>query len=376
MDFQLTADQEMLAKTAGAFAKQSSPVTRFRALRDNAVGYEKSVWRQMGELGWLGVAFPESMGGLGGTFVDVALILEKLGATLVPEPLIPSVVLGGMALRLAGNAEQHKRWLEPMMEGKTTLALAYAERNSRFDLERIETRAERAGSGYKLTGQKSFVLNGHAADQVIVSAKGPDGLSLFVIDAGSPGFKAQPIRTLDGQRAAIVTLEGATIEAERVLGVPGSSKPVLEHVLDYAAAAACAEGLGICQTVLELTVDYLKTREQFEVKIGTFQALQHRAVEMFVEVELVRSMNILAAASVDHGNAPERARDISAAKAHLAASGKHVTQQAIQLFGGVGITDEHDIGLYFKRMHALNTLFGDEEHHLERLASLPTFAAD
>jgi alkylation response protein AidB-like acyl-CoA dehydrogenase len=381
MNFDLSQDQKLLVDTAAAFARKESPVTRLRAMRQDPVGYSKSVWKQMGELGWLGILLPESLGGFGGAFSDAALVLEKLGTTLVPEPYIASVVLAGSTLLTAGGEAQKKRWLEPLAAGDTTLALAYAERESRFDPLRIATRAQKTGKAYRLSGEKVFVLNGHAADAIVVSARTSgavtdrEGISAFVVDAGTRGLTTRPIKTMDGHHAAMLTFDDVEVEADRLLGSEGSAAAALERALDLGAAAACAEGVGIMQTVLAMTREYLCTREQFGVKIGTFQALQHRCVDMFIETELARSASMMASIKADDPDEIERKTAISAAKVQLAVSGRFVTQQAIQLHGGIGVTDEHDVGLYFKRMHVLNTLFGDEEHHLARFASLPTFTA-
>lgn len=382
MDFELSDDQKMLVDTAAGFAKKESPVRRLRDLREDAIGYQPAMWRRMGEMGWLGIPFPEDLGGFGGSFLDLALVLEQLGTTLVPEPLIPAVVLGGMTILRAGSAAQHARWLSPLIEGKTTLALAYAERQARYDVTDVRTRAEPAGpggpggsGGYRLTGEKVFVLNGHAADALVVSAMAPGGLSLFVLDRDTPGMTIQSIKTMDGHRAAMVRLDGAVAEADRRLGGEGEAGPVLDAVMDLAAAAACAEGLGIVRSALDMTLDYLKTREQFGAKIGTFQALQHRAVDMFVEVELCRSMAIYAGIEAQSADPVARQGAVSAAKAQLAEGGRYVVRQAIQLHGGVGCTDEHDIGLYFKRLHVLSALFGDGDHHTARFAALPSFTA-
>jgi alkylation response protein AidB-like acyl-CoA dehydrogenase len=381
MNFDLSQDQKLLVDTAAAFARKESPVTRLRAMRQDAIGYSKAMWKQMGELGWLGVLLPESLGGFGGTFVDAALVLEKLGTTLVPEPYIASVVLAGSTILGAGTDTQHKRWLEPLMAGDATLALAYAEREGRFDPLRIATRAQKTGNVYRLRGEKVFVLNGHAADAIVVTARTSGeaadrgGVSAFVVDAGARGLTTRPIKTMDGHHAAILTFEDVEVEVDRLLGGEGKAAPTLEKALDLGAAAACAEGVGIMQTVLAMTRDYLCTREQFGVKIGTFQALQHRCVDMFIETELARSASMMASIKADDPDETERKSAISAAKVQLAVSGRFVTQQAIQLHGGIGVTDEHDVGLYFKRMHVLSTLFGDEEHHLARFASLPTFTA-
>jgi alkylation response protein AidB-like acyl-CoA dehydrogenase len=228
-----------------------------------------------------------------------------------------------------------------------------------------------------LRGEKVWVLGGHAADLLLVSARtgggGAGGLSLFAVDRGAPGLEVRPVATMDGRRAAMVRLGGVEVGEERLVGDEGGALPVLEEVLDAGAAAACAEGVGIADAVLRMTVGYLTTREQFGVPIGSFQALQHRAVDMFVETELLRSIALEAAIRVG-GDEPEaRAAAVSAAKVQLSTGGRFVTSQGIQLHGGIGVTDEHDVGLYFKRMQVLASLFGDEEYHVTRFSSLPGF---
>jgi alkylation response protein AidB-like acyl-CoA dehydrogenase len=378
MDFELSEDQKLLVDTVQSFVKRDSPVERMRKLRDHDVGWEKQVWQRMGELGWLGVMFPESAGGLGLAFQDAALVVEQLGMSLVPEPYLPLIV-AGVPLSQLGSSEQHDRFLAPVLAGQASLALAYAEEASRNDVTRITTRAEKQGSSYKLTGAKSFVLNGHAADTLIVSARtsGGDaernGISLFVLDRHAPGINVQTIQMMDGKKGAMVRLDGAEAPADRLLGTEGQAADVLELALDYGAAAACAEGAGIMQTVLKMTRDYLAERKQFGKPIGSFQALQHRAVDMFVETELSRSTAVMAMIQVEAKDPALRKRAVSAAKVQLAKSGGFVTRQGIQLHGGIGVTDEHDVGLFFKRMHSLNTLFGDEMFHTHRFASLPSF---
>lgn len=374
MDFELDPDQQMLAKTVADFAKNESPVARFRSLRDDEIGYDPAVWKKMGELGWLGIPFSESLGGFGGGFVDCAIVLENLAATLVPEPYLASVVLGGMTLARAGNASQHAAYLAPMIEGETSLALAYSEAQSRYDVGAVETTAAPDGAGYRIAGEKVWVLNGHHADQLIVSAKAPGGVSLFVVPRDAPGLRVKVAKTIDGHKAAFIRFEDVTVGADARLGEEGSGTAVLDRTMDFAAAAAVAEGVGIASTMLQMTVDYLGTREQFGVKIGSFQALQHRAVDMYAETELLRSISMAAMVRADDDDSSVRRGDISAAKYQLATGGIWVAQQSLQLHGGIGVTDEHDIGLYFKRMYALNALFGDQEHHVARFANDPAFA--
>jgi alkylation response protein AidB-like acyl-CoA dehydrogenase len=374
MDFELNEDQQMLAQTVADFAKKESPVERYRKLRDGDPGWDRKVWRHMGELGWLSVPFPESVGGYGGTFVECALILEQLGKSLVPEPYLASVVLGGLTVLRAGNAEQHERYLSPMIAGEASLALACTEEDGRYDVTAVATEARKDGAGYVLTGEKQWVLNGHGADHLVVSAKAPGGLSLFVVPKDAPGLSVRRVRTIDGHGAAFVRLEGVKVGPEARLGEEGSAGPVLERAMDYGAAAAVAEGLGVAQAVLDMTVEYLGTREQFGVKIGTFQALQHRAVDMFVEVELLRSISMASMVRADQDDDAARRGAVSAAKYQLATGGFWVVSQGIQLHGGIGVTEEHDVGLYFKRMQVLNALFGDAEHHVARYAADPAFA--
>jgi len=369
MNFSLDDDQRMLVDAALGFTRKQSPVARMRKLRDDPIGWSPEVWRQMGELGWLGLPFPEAVGGIGGSFVDLALVLEQLGQTLVPEPIIPSLV-AGMAIVQAGDAAQQRAHLSAMVAGQASLALAWAEADGRYDPGRVATRAERTPAGFRLTGHKRFVLDGHAAAQLVISARDAGAVALFVVDAATPGVRVRPVRTLDGRRAALVDLD-VEVAADRRLA--GDGPLALGHALDVGAAAACAEGVGIMRAVLAMTTEYLRTREQFGVKIGSFQVLQHRAVDMFIETELAYSAALAAAIRIDDPDLAERTAAVASAKVQLAESGRYVTQQAIQLHGGIGITDEHDVGLYFKRMLALNVAFGDAEHHLARFAARPGF---
>jgi alkylation response protein AidB-like acyl-CoA dehydrogenase len=381
MDFLLTEDQQMLIDTVKNFIKKDSPVERVRKIREMEHGWDKAVWRQMGELGWLGVPFPESLGGIAASFLEAGLIVEQLGTTLVPEPYVPSVIVAGLTVLHSGTEEQQQTLLAPMIEGKTSLALAYVEKGSRYDVSHVETRAEKSGGDYVLRGKKEWVVNGQAADQLLVSARtsggaaDSGGVSLFVVDRGAPGVKISPVNCMDSHKAAFVELDGVKLGKGALIGEEGGATPLLERAQDYGAAASCCEGSGINQATLTMTRDYLCEREQFGVKIGTFQALQHRLVDMFVQVELCKSTAILAMIRADSTDEVERKRSISAAKRQLA-TGFFVTRQGIQLHGGIGVTDEHNIGLYFKRMHTLAALYGDEAHHVDRFASLPSFTAN
>jgi alkylation response protein AidB-like acyl-CoA dehydrogenase len=353
MDFELDQDQQMLANTVADFAKNESPVERFRKLRDDDIGYDPAVWRKIGELGWLGVPFAESAGGFGGSFIECAVVLENLATTLVPEPYLASVVLGGMTLARAGNAAQHEAYLTPMIEGETTLALASSEPQSRYDVSAVETTATPDGGGYKLSGEKVWVLNGHQAEHLIVSAKAPRGVTLFVVPRDAEGVDVTVAKMIDGRKAAFIKLDNVAVGQDVRLGEEGSGAEVLDRTMDYAAAAAVAEGVGVATTMLRMT---------------------HRAVDMYAETELLRSISMASMVRADEDDISTRRGDVSAAKVQLATSGIWVAQQSLQLHGGIGVTDEHDIGLYFKRMYALNALFGDEEHHVARFASDAAFA--
>ena len=382
MNFDLSEEQQILVDSVAKFVQNDSPVERFRKLRDTERGWDPTTWARMGEFGWLGVAYPEEQGGFGGRFVDLALILEQLGRGLVAEPLIPSVVLAGGLLSRLSNDAQREAFLAPMIEGRTSLALAYAERQSRYSLHDCQTRAEQRGAGWVLSGEKTWVLNGHAADQIVVVARSAGdaldtgGLSLFIVDADAAGLERVRIPGMDGQRSALLRLRNVEVGADRLLGEAGGALPSLEWALDRAAAAACAEGQGEIQELFDRTVEYLKQRVQFGVPIGSFQALQHRAADMYAETELCRSTMILAAIAADYEDPEERKAEISAAKLQLSRGGWFVQEHAIQLFGGIGVTDEQDEGLFFKRLRVLQGLFGDADWHVARYQGLRGFGSE
>jgi alkylation response protein AidB-like acyl-CoA dehydrogenase len=382
MNFDLTEEQQILVDSVQRFVQNDSGTERFRKLRETERGWEPAMWERMAEYGWLGVVYPEEQGGFGGRFVDLALILEQLGRGLVPEPIVPSVVFAGGLISRCGTAEQVERFLAPMIEGRTSLALAYAEKQSRYCLHDVRTQAEHSGKGYTLRGEKVWVLNGHAADQIVVVARTAGaprderGISLFVVDGGAAGLKRTQVNGMDGGRSALVALDGVQVDEDRRLGAEGGALPHLEWAVDRAAAAACAEGLGAIQELFERTVAYLKQRQQFGVPIGSFQALQHRAADMFAELELCRSAMLLAAIQADSDDAEERQSEVSAAKVQLSQGGWFVQENAIQLFGGIGVTDEQDEGLFFKRLRVLQGLFGDADHHVDRFQKLARFARE
>lgn len=381
MNFDLTEEQQMIVDQAAKFVANESPVERFRRLRETEQGWEPGMWAKMAEQGWLAIAVPEEQGGFGGSFLDMALILEQLGRGLVAEPIIASAVLAGGILSDIGTEAQREAFLTPMIEGSTSLAFAYAETQSRYEPSDCKTTARKSGDGYTLDGEKVWVLNGHAADQIIVVARtggsqfDDEGLSLFVVDGDAAGLERVRVNQMDGQRSAILRFDGVSVGADRLLGREGEARATIELAIDRGAAAACAEGFGCAQELFERTVAYLKEREQFGVPIGSFQALQHKVVDMYAELELLRSALILSSVQVDLDDEETRKAEISAAKLQLTDSGWFIQENAIQLFGGIGVTDEQDEGLFFKRLRCLQGLFGDGDWHVDRFQSLKGFDA-
>lgn len=379
MNFDLTEEQQMIQDQAAKFVAAESPVSRFRKLREDEIGWDKAMWAKMAEQGWLSIAIPEEQGGFGGSFLDMAVILEQLGRGLVPEPMIASAVLAGGILSDIGTEAQRDEFLSPMMEGSTSLAFAYAEKQSRYNLSDCATKAEKSGDGFTLSGEKVWVLNGHAADQIIVVARtageqfDDSGLSLFVVDGDAAGLTRITVPQMDGQKSALLRFDGVQVGADRLLGREGEALSMIELAVDRGAAAAVAEGYGAAQELFERTVAYLKQREQFGVPIGTFQALQHIAADMYAEIELCKSANMLSAIQIDLDDVEQRKADVSSAKLQLADGGWFISKNAIQLFGGIGVTDEQDEGLFFKRLRVLNSQFGDADYHVDRFKSQKSF---
>jgi alkylation response protein AidB-like acyl-CoA dehydrogenase len=360
MDFSLNEEQQMLSTSVADFTTKESTVDRARRLRDDPVGWEKQMWSQIADLGWLMVPFPEEVGGLGWSFSEVALIVEQLGRTLVPEPYVPSL-LAGYAVHLSGGPESV---LERLFGGEISMALALTEPARRHSPLPAHVRAE---AGWTLTGTKVWVDNGHAADLIVVSAVTADGPTLFLVEGAA--VQREPRGRIDGRKSAHLTFAETPAE---LLGSSGGAADILGRLVDIGAGLAVCEGVGVCQRMLELTLEHLKVREQFGVPIGSFQALQHRAVDMFAEVELLRSIAMEVSVRMDTDGA-DRRRAVSAAKAQLSTGGKYVARQAIQLHGGIGCTDEHDVGLFFKRLHALDAAFGGADFHVSRYADEPGF---
>ncbi len=377
MQLVLNEDQELLAKTAADFVADKAPISHMRKLRDeeSSDGFSRVLWKEMAELGWVGIPFDEIHGGAEMGLAEMAVVLEPLGRTLAPEPFLSTVLLGGMALALGGTEKQQVDWLRPAIEGERLLALAYQERMSRFELTRVATRADSDANGWRISGEKIQVIDGGTADALVVSARthgsdrDVDGITLFLIPRDASGLSIQRQHRVDSRNSALIGLDRVWAGREAVVGVPGQGAALLERVVDRATVGLCAEMLGAMSEAFDRTMDYLKTREQFGAPIGSFQALKHRAAEMFIEIELCRSTVMAAARSVD-ADGPESALLVSLSKARCSDTAIEVANEAIQMHGGIGMTDEHDIGFYLKRARVAEMTFGDSAHHRDRWARL------
>ena len=380
MAFVLTDDQQMLKDAAADFVKKESPVSRVRQLRDSddPVGYSPAVWAKMAALGWPAIPLPEEFGGLGMGSLEMACVLEECGRSLVPEPLLSTVLLGAGAVLLAGSDEQKAAILPGVADGSRTMTLAFQEAGSRYDRTISATKAERKGSGWVLRGEKTLVLDGATADTIVVVARtsgercDAEGLSLFLVDRGAAGLSTVRQKTMHLRASALLRLDGVEVAASALLGAEGKAAPILDQVLDGATVGLCAEMLGNMRTTFEMTLDYLKTRKQFGVAIGTFQALKHRAAKVFVELELSRSAVMGAATALDAGS-PDAKALVSVAKARCSDAAVLAGYEGVQMHGGIGMTDEHDVGFFLKRMRGSEMTFGDAAWHRDRFAALQGF---
>ena len=376
MDFDFSEEQRLLDETVRRLVKDEYDIAKRKGYIAQPDGFSRKLWARYAELGLLGLPFAESEGGFGGTAVEIMIVMESFGRGLVVEPYLASIVLGGGLISLAGSAAQKQAILPQVASGKLLLAFAHGERQARYALADVETTAKRNGSGWVLSGHKGVVLGGDSAGTLIVSARSAgasrerNGITLFLVDAKAKGVGIRGYPTVDGLRAAEVTLDGVRVPGDAVLGAPDEAYPVIERAVDRALAALAAEAVGIMETLNAATLDYLKTRKQFGVPIGSFQALQHRMADMVVEHEQSKSMAVLAALCAELADATERRRVISAAKVQIGKSGRFVGQQAIQIHGGIGMTDEYLAGHYFKRLTMIDQTFGDADHHLDRLAEV------
>lgn len=376
MSFTFTEDQRLLAESADRFVENEYGFSARREAMARDGGFSRETWSTFAELGWLALPLPEECDGLGGSTVDVAVLLESLGRGLVVEPYQSSIVLGAGCVTTAGSAEQRSRILPAVAAGEHLLALAHVEPRSRYALAHVETAATRNGSGWRLDGAKAVVHNAETADTLLVSARSAgaatdrDGITLFLVARDAEGVSLRSYPTVDGLRASEVTLDGVTVGDEAVLGDVEDGLSAIEAVVDRACVLLCAEAAGAMDAAVRLTTAYLKERRQFGVPIGSFQSLQHRAVDMLGAQQFARALMYRAAGVIDGADPLERARAASAAKVEAGRAGRMVGQEAVQLHGGMGMTDEMAIGHYFKRLSTIDAQFGNTDHHVRRFAAL------
>ncbi len=375
MNFDYNEEQQLLAASVKRFIdKDYTFEARARIVASND-GYSNAIWSTFAEIGLLGLPFSPKVGGFGGGAVDMMSVMEAIGEALVVEPYLSTVGLGAQFVARAGTDAQQQALLPLVAAGKLKTAFAQTEKSARYDLAHVATRARATGAGYTISGEKRIVIDAPCADRLIVSARtsGGDtdheGISVFVVDARAHGISMNSYRTVDELRAANVILRDVAVPADALVGQEGQGLAQIEEVVDYATALLCAEAVGAIKYANDATLEYLKTRKQFGVPIGSFQVLQHRMVDMVISGEQARSMAGLACAKVDSANdAVERKRIVSAAKIKIADACRHVAQESIQLHGGMGMSDELKISHTFRRLTMIAQQFGDADHHLERFA--------
>ena len=380
MDFNFSSEQEQLRDTVNRLIEREYEFNKQRhAIIQSAAGYSEKMWASMAEIGVLGIGIAEAHGGFGGNAIDTMIVMEALGRSLIVEPYLATVVLGANLIQLAGSDAQKSSLLPQIVAGNLKLAFAYSETGTRYDLKRIATVARKEGAGYVLNGEKIIVLHGNIADKIIVSVATAgalhdgQGMALFLVDAKTSGLNIIGYRTIDNQRAANLHFDNVRVSADAMLGSSEDNLAIVEQVMDIATTALIAESVGAMEALQKSTLEYLKTRRQFGVPIGKFQALQHRMVDMLMYVEQSRSMAYLAAVKVQSNDVVERQRVVSAAKNAIGRYGRLIAQEAVQMHGGMGITDELSASHYFRRLTAIDATFGDADHHLSRFAAGSTF---
>ena len=376
MNFSLNEEQRLLGDSAERFVRESCSLDRRRALVAGEPGYSERSWRQMADLGWLGVGVPEVFGGTGGGPVETMVLMEAFGRGLVPEPYLSSVVLGAGLVTAAGTEAQKAAILPATVAGELKLAFAWVEARSGFDLFDVRTTARRGDGGWVIDGAKGVVLGAAAADRLVVSARtgggsrDRHGIGLFLVDREAGGVRLRDYRTVDGLRAAEVAFENVAVGDDAALGDPRDALPAVEAVAERAIAALCAEAIGVMDVIVRDTAEYLKTRKQFGRPIGAFQVLQHQFVDMLTASEEARSMMYVATLRLGERDPTLRAQAVSGAKHLIGKHGRLIGQRAIQLHGGMGMTEEMAVGHYFKRLTMIDVMFGDAAYHLKRYASL------
>lgn len=373
MDFEPSEDQRLLVESVSRMLADTYSFAQRKTYMAAPEGFSPAVWSRFAEQGLLGLPFAEEYGGFGGTAQEVMLVMQAFGRVLVLEPYFPTVVLGGTAINRAGSDDQKSALLPAIAEGSLKLAFAHNERQARYDLNDVVTTAKRQGGGWVLDGSKTVVSHAEAADKLIVSARtsgdryDEDGITLFLVDAKSPGVAMRGYLSRDDSRAGDISLSNVS-DAE-VLGEVGGGLAVIKRIVEAGIAATAGETVGAMEAMNEMTLEYSKTRVQFGSPIGTYQVVQHRMADMFMAQEQGRSMAMLATMAVDNPDDDARAHDIALAKVGIGQAGRYVSQSAVQMHGGIGMTDEYAVGHYFRRCMVTERLFGDPAYWLNKLAA-------
>ena len=374
MNFELSEEQRMIQQSVERFVEDNYDLNSRVALSSSSPGFSTEHWHSMAELGWLGLPFEEEDGGFGGNQIDVLVVMEQFGRGLVVEPYLASIVMGGGALKRGGTNALKSEILPQVIQGNLQLAFAYAEEQSRFDLDDVMTSARKEGENFVLNGQKSMVQNAETADKIVVSARtsggqvGPQGITLFLIDADAEGLSQDNFPTVDGLRASEITLENVSVGPDRILGEVDQGFSILQSVANDAMLALSAEAVGAMEVLYKDTVDYTQQREQFDHPLSEFQVLQHRMVDMFMEYEQCKSL--LYRATMETIQDPESAqRSIHALMHLIGKSGMFIGENAVQLHGGMGMTEELRIGHYFKRLLVIDAAFGNADYHLQKFSA-------
>ncbi len=372
MDFEYSDEQRMLKDSIDRLIPPAyDDLGKRKNTQAEGHGFSEELWGKYAELGLTALPFSEEDGGFGGGPVETMLVMEAIGRGLALEPYLSSVVVGGNLIRLGGTPAQREATIGGIADGSLRVAFAHVERQARYDLFDVSTHAKKTETGYTIEGDKSVVLGGDSAQKLIVSARTSSasrrdrhGITLFLVDADAPGISRRGFPTQDGQRGAAISFAGVQVGADAIIGELDHGGALIEHVTDIAIAAVCSEAVGAMTSLHALTLDYLKTRKQFGVPIGSFQVLQHKAVDMFTALEQARSMAYYAAMMAASDDADDRRRALSAAKVQINNSAKFVGETAVQLHGGIGVTMEYRAGHYFKRLTMIQSLFGDTDHHM------------
>ncbi|WP_300381016.1 acyl-CoA dehydrogenase family protein [Henriciella sp.] len=375
MDFNFSEEQTMIRDSLARLLRDQYDFETRRKVAESDTGWRPEMWQQFAELGLLGAAFSEDDGGLGGNAIDSMIIMEEFGKALVVEPYVPTVVCAGGFLKHAGTAAQKEEHLTAIIGGESVFAFAYAEPRGRYDLHDLETTARKDGGGYVLNGHKAVVIGAPWASHLIVTARTSgerrdrDGISVFIVEKGADGITTRDYPTVDGRRASEVYFENVSVPADAMIGEEGKALPLIERVVDEATAAVCAEATGAMGVAQTMTVEYSRQRKQFGVAIGKFQVLQHRMVDMFMEHEQSISMTYMATLKLDEDDVA-RKKAVSGAKVRIGQGGRFVGQEAVQIHGGMGMTDELAIGHYFKRLTMIDSEFGNVDYHMRRYTAL------